>query len=58
MRYLPTYEEHHLTAHDPTIVALGRRVASLESHLLDASSRIYATASSTCLILQPEQRTT
>lgn len=41
---------------DTTVVSLGRRVASLESRLLDASGRIYATATSTCLILLPEPR--
>lgn len=36
---------------DTTIIALGRRVANVESRLLDDIGRVYATASSTCLIL-------
>ena len=39
---------------DTTIVSLGRQIASVESRLLDASGRVYATASSTCLIFRPE----
>lgn len=39
---------------DTSIVSLGRQVASVESRLLDANGRIYATASSTCLILRSE----
>ncbi len=41
---------------DTTIVALGRRVASVESRLLDDIGHVYATASSTCLILDSKAR--
>lgn len=41
---------------DTTVVSIGRRVASLEARLLDASGRIFATATSTCLILPQETR--
>jgi uncharacterized protein (TIGR00369 family) len=53
--YLRTATEQTGPVHTKTtILSLGRRVANVESHLLDASGRLYATASSTCLILPPE----
>jgi uncharacterized protein (TIGR00369 family) len=55
--YLRAMTEETGAVHtDTTIVSLGRRVASVESRLLDASGRVYATASSTCLIISPEAR--
>src|ERR1700735_1839367 len=37
-----------------TVTHLGRRTALAEARLLDASGRIYATATSSCLIMRPE----
>lgn len=52
--YLRAMTDQTGTVHtDTAIVALGRQVASVESRLLDARGRVYATASSTCLILRP-----
>ncbi|HEX6543505.1 MAG TPA: PaaI family thioesterase [Ktedonobacterales bacterium] len=38
-----------------TVVHLGRRMAVAEGRLTDASGKLYATASTTCIILSPEQ---
>ena len=37
-----------------TVTHLGRRTALAEARLLDSSGRIYATATSSCLIMRPE----
>jgi uncharacterized protein (TIGR00369 family) len=51
--YLRAMTDQTGTVHtDTTIVSLGRQVASVESRLLDANGRVYATASSTCLIIR------
>lgn len=36
-----------------TVVHLGRRMALAEARILDASGKVYATANSSCLIMQP-----
>jgi uncharacterized protein (TIGR00369 family) len=52
--YLRAMDDRTGTVHtETTIVSLGRQVVSAESRLVDASGRVYATASSTCLILRP-----
>jgi uncharacterized protein (TIGR00369 family) len=38
-----------------TVVHLGRRTALAEAQITDATGRIYATATSSCLIVHPEQ---
>jgi uncharacterized protein (TIGR00369 family) len=38
-----------------TVVQLGRRTALAEARLTDAAGKLYATASSSCLIMRPEQ---
>lgn len=38
---------------DGTVVQAGRRIALAEARLMDASGRLYAHATSTCMILQP-----
>lgn len=53
----PMTEETGVVHTDTTVIALGRRVASVESRLLDDSGRLYATASSTCLIIESPTRT-
>lgn len=42
-------------AAEGTIVHLGRRTALAEGRIVDAAGKIYATASSSCLIMQPAQ---
>ena len=37
-----------------TVVHLGRRTALAEGRIVDAAGRLYATATSSCLILRPE----
>ena len=37
-----------------TVVHLGRRTALAEAKLTDAAGKIYATATSSCLLLRPE----
>ena len=37
-----------------TVVHLGRRTALAEGRLLDAEGRIYATATSSCLVMRPD----
>lgn len=36
-----------------TVVHLGRRMALAEARILDAAGKVYATANSSCLIMQP-----
>ena len=38
-----------------TVVHFGRRMALAEARILDAAGKVYATASSSCLIMQPTQ---
>lgn len=38
-----------------TVVHLGRRMALAEARILDAAGKVYATATSSCLIMQPTQ---
>jgi uncharacterized protein (TIGR00369 family) len=38
-----------------TIVHLGRRTALAEAKVTDAAGKVYATATSSCLLLRPEQ---
>ena len=40
-------------AAEGTVVHLGRRMALAEARILDASGKVYATANSSCLIMQP-----
>jgi uncharacterized protein (TIGR00369 family) len=42
-------------AAEATVVHLGRRMALAEGRILDAAGKVYATASSSCLIMQPGQ---
>lgn len=52
----PMTDETGVVHTDTTIVSLGRRVVSVESRLLDDSGRLYATSSSTCLIIEAPAR--
>lgn len=38
-----------------TVVHFGRRMALAEARILDAAGKVYATANSSCLIMQPTQ---
>jgi uncharacterized protein (TIGR00369 family) len=38
-----------------TVVHLGRRTALAEAKLTDAAGKVYATATSSCILLRPEQ---
>ena len=40
-----------------TVVHLGRRTALAESKLIDTNGKVYATATSSCLLIGPEQHT-
>ena len=40
-----------------TVVHLGRRTALAEAKLTDAAGKVYATATSSCILLRPEQPT-
>jgi len=44
-------ETGEITA-EGTVVHLGRRMALAEARILDASGKVYATANSSCLIMQ------
>jgi uncharacterized protein (TIGR00369 family) len=39
---------------DGTVVHLGRRTALAEARITDAAGKVYVTATSSCLLLQPE----
>lgn len=47
-----TVDTGEITA-EGAVVHLGRRIALAEARVLDASGKIYATATSSCLIMQP-----
>jgi uncharacterized protein (TIGR00369 family) len=42
-------------AAEATVVHLGRRMALAEGRIVDAAGKVYATSSSSCLIMQPGQ---
>ena len=51
-----TIETGPVTA-EGTVVHLGRRTALAEARITDASGKVYATATSSCMLLRPEQPT-
>jgi uncharacterized protein (TIGR00369 family) len=40
---------------EATVVHFGRRTALAEAKITDANGKVYVTATSSCLILRPEQ---
>jgi uncharacterized protein (TIGR00369 family) len=51
-----TVETGPVTA-EGTVVHLGRRTALAEARITDAAGKVYATATSSCMLLRPEQPT-
>jgi uncharacterized protein (TIGR00369 family) len=49
-----TVETGPITA-EGTVVHLGRRTALAEARITDAAGKVYVTATSSCLLLRPEQ---